>query len=153
MTLLQSDDFLNYFEDLIHLDTQQHEHGLDLTVSEIHEFTGVGSLDFGGSEFEEASTRQIKAEKLNPGDDYGWWQLDEGTYKAVCNESLKIPAEAVAIVTPHEHARKAGLLVNTSVVADSNEEGHRLSLTFRVPQAGCNIKENARFASVYMLSE
>lgn len=152
MALANSDQLTKSINDLVHQDTQKQEHCLDLTLSEVHEFTGPGSLDFGGSEFEPAATEIIEPEKKNPDDEYGWWNLRGGIYHAVCNESFK-PLENHAIfVVPHEHAQKAGVMVNT-IVASKGRNGDAIRLLIHISEAGCNIKENARFASAYMVSE
>lgn len=152
MAFLKSDIVRKSLDNLIHLDTQQQKYCLDLTVSEVHKFTRNGSLDFGGSEFEAAATQKIEAEKQNPGDDYGWWKLKSGTYKAICNESLVTDDTDIAIVTPHKHACQAGLILNTLIIT-GQKNSDTVDLTFNVPEAGCDIKENARFASIYILSE
>lgn len=151
MALSKSDELTKNISGLVHQDTQQQKFRLDLTLSEVHEFTGAGSLDFGGSEFEPATTQIIKPKKNDPGDDYGWWNLKGGIYRAICNESFK-PLENHAIfIVPHEHAQSAGVMVNT-IVADRNLNSAAISLLIHVPDAGCKIKENARFASAYMVS-
>lgn len=151
MALIKSDELTKNINDLIHLDTQKQQYCLDLTLSEVHTFTGPGSLDFGGSEFEPASTQIIKPKKKNPDDKYGWWTLQEGIYRAVCNESFKPLENHSIFIVPHEHAQDAGLMVNT-VIADRNQNSETIRLLIQVPKSGCNIKENARFASAYMVS-
>lgn len=151
MTLFKSNEIKKNIHNLVHQDTQQQEYCLDLTLSEIHEFTGAGSLDFGGSEFEPASTQIMKPEKKNTDDKYGWWKLSGGIYRAVCNESFKPLENHSIFITPHVHAQEAGLMVNT-VIADRNQNSDAIRLLIQVPDAGCNIKENARFASAFMVS-
>jgi hypothetical protein len=152
MKLLSSDHYLGELDNLIHADTQQQKFSLDLTVSEIHQITNAGSLDFGGSEFKAASTREIKAQKTDPADKYGWWQLEDGIFKAVCNESFNFKQSKLVMISPHEHALQAGLIVNASVRnVDSGMQP--ISLLIQTPDTGCNIKENARFATLHIFSE
>jgi len=60
MTLKKSNEWTDSVKHIVHKDTQQQEFSLDLTVREIQNFTGPGSLDFGGSEFTPASTELIE---------------------------------------------------------------------------------------------
>lgn len=150
MSLLQSDEVLKYLSNIIHKDTQQHELHIDLTVSEIHVLTGSGSLDFGGSEFKAAQSVPVSAEKKNPEDKYRWWQLKKGTYRAFFNEAIDEGQNYTAIISPHFHAQEAGLISNTYLIPSGEAIG-TLSLNFRVPETGCNIKENARLATLFLI--
>lgn len=152
MSLLRSDEVLKYLSNVIHKDTQQHEYHIDLTVSEIQLLTGPGSLDFGGSEFKAAQSVAINPEKKDPEDKYGWWQLKKGTYRAFFNESISMDEDQdlTAIVSPHFHAQEAGLISNTYLMASGEAMG-TLSMNFSVPETGCNIKENARIAALFLV--
>jgi len=154
MKLHTSNEILSVLGNIIHADTQKHGRRIDLTLSEVHELTGPGSLDFGGSEFREAPAEVIRPQKKQPDDDYGWWTLDGGTYIATCNESIELDENSMAVVAPHPHSLSAGLKVNTAVL-DSDAASHSKSITLliEVPEIGCNIKENARFATLFLISE
>jgi hypothetical protein len=149
MILLQSDELDNHLQSIIHRDTQQHKSHFDLTVAEIHRFTKAGSLDFGGSEFEPAGKELLDPQK-NDGDDYGWWHLAKGTYQATMNEQIKDTEDTIAVIAPHPHALEAGLIANTQLPSDNGRQ--LLTMNFSVPQIGCNIKENARIAELYLLA-
>ena len=151
MILLQSDEITNHLNSIIHSDTQQHENHFDLTVARIHRFTKAASLDFGGSEFEPAERQIVEARKKNPDDDYGWWELTDGLYQATMNEEIKAFKDTIALLGPHPHAQKAGIVSNTHILS-SEQEGDSVTMNFRVPEAGCNIKENARMAVLYLLA-
>lgn len=149
MNILQSDELSDHLKSIIHKDTQQHDNHFDLTVAEIHQFTEAGSLDFGGSEFQPAQKRILEPQKKNEDDDYGWWHLRRGSYQATMNEQTKDFGDSIALLVPHSHAQQAGIIANTNILSDSEEK--KVTMNFRVPEAGCNIKENARFAVLYML--
>jgi deoxycytidine triphosphate deaminase len=151
MILLQSEELINHLGSIIHRDTQQHPNHFDLTVTEIHELTEAGSLDFGGSEFQPAHKRPVETQKKNPEDDYGWWHLSKGMYQATMNEQIKEFKDTIAFIAPHSHTQQAGIIANT-IILSSEEEGNSITMNFRVPEAGCNIKENARFAVLYLLA-
>lgn len=151
MILLKSNELINHLESIIHQETQQHKNHFDLTVSSVHQFTEAGSLDFGGSEFQAAEKRLINPQKKNEGDDYGWWHLSKGTYQATMNETIEEFEDTIALVAPHQHTQKAGIISNFHILS-SNEEGQAVTINFSVPETGCNIKENARFAVLYLLA-
>lgn len=151
MILLQADELVNHLKSIIHEDTQQHENHFDLTVSQIHRLTEAGSLDFGGSEFQPAQKRIIDPQKKNKDDNYGWWHLRKGTYQATMNEEIKEFEDTIAFLSPHAHTQQTGVIANTKILS-SKEEGEPVTMNFRVPEAGCNIKENARFAVLYLLA-
>lgn len=152
MKLLSSDEILELTGNIIHEDTQLHENHLDLTVAEVHQMAGAGSLDFGGSEFTPAESELIDPKKRTPNDSYGWWDLKIDTYKAVFNESVQIPENTIAVITPHSHAEKAGIIINTLYISPEDNIDD-LSIYFHVPVAGCKIKENARIATLRFLKK
>ncbi|NBC02963.1 MAG: hypothetical protein GVY20_04570 [Bacteroidetes bacterium] len=150
MNLLTSDKILDLTENIIHEDTQLHKNHLDLTVTEVHRMDGAGSLDFGGSEFTPSDSKIIDPEKRNANDSYGWWDLKIDTYKAVFNESFEVPENTIAVITPHSHAEKAGVIINTLYISPEDDLND-LNMHFHVPVAGCKIKENARIATLRFL--
>lgn len=152
MKLLESEQILEQTSDIIHKDTQVHEQHIDLTVAEVHQLTEAGSLDFGGSEFTPAGTEPIHPEKKNPDDKYGWWNLKIDTYKALFNESIKVPENSIAVITPHIHAENAGLIINTLFISPEDNPDD-LGMYFHVPVAGCKIKENARIVTLRFLNK
>ena len=64
-----------FVDDIVHEPTQTAGRGLDLTVAEIHRVAGPGRVDFGGGEREAVDREPIDAERRDPDDDYGWWNL------------------------------------------------------------------------------
>lgn len=150
MSFLSSDKLLKRVSNIIHVDTQQHQSHIDLTVAEVHKINGAGSLDFGGSEFKPATTEKISPEKHKPNADYGWWKLKQGPYKIIFNEQLELDENATALISPHLHAREAGL-ISDSFLIHSEENLNKISINITVSEAGCNIKENARIATLRIL--
>jgi hypothetical protein len=150
MSFLVFEDLKQEISDIIHEDTQQHGNHIDLTVKEVFRVTGAGSLDFGGSEFNPATSEKITPEKQKQDDDYGWWKLGQGPYKIIFNETLNLKEDHTAIISPHTHARKAGL-ISDSFIIPSGENEDDLSMNITISEAGCNIKENARIAELRIL--
>ncbi|MGK7369223.1 MAG: hypothetical protein ACNS64_03320 [Candidatus Halalkalibacterium sp. M3_1C_030] len=152
MFLLESDELLEHTSNIIHEDTQKQNLNLDLTVSKIFSFTEAGSLDFGGGEFEEASGKFIEPVKQSTDADYGWWILKEGTYKAVFNESLHNLEDTLVALSLHDHASLAGIIANSRLVTPDHSLDE-ITMNFQVPKNGCNIKENARFATLHLIAD
>jgi hypothetical protein len=151
MNILQQDEQLKYLKSIIHQDTQQHSHFFDLTINKVYQFTEPASLDFGGSEFTPAGREELIPEKKQKNDDYGWWQLSGGQYQALMNESLKELESATAFLAPHTHTRQAGIILNNGFLT-KDDISDDLLINFHVPKTSCNIKENARFASLQLFA-
>ena len=149
MSLVRGNVITNYLESIIHEETQLHDDRFDLTINKIRQLTEAGSLDFGGSEFQPAEGRTMDPQKKNENDDYGWWHLRRGTYQAIMNETVTDLKEKVGIIAPHDHLRQTGIVATTSIVTSPKNQS--IILNFTVPEAGCNIKENARFATLFLL--
>lgn len=150
MSFLAFDELKKKVANLIHEDTQRHDHHMDLTVAEVHRINGAGSLDFGGSEFKPATTQKLNPEKQKVDDDYGWWKLQQGPYRIIFNESVDFEDDSAALISAHPHARQAGLIADSYVISDNSSDA--LSLNVTVSEAGCNIKENARIAELRNIS-
>jgi deoxycytidine triphosphate deaminase len=147
MHLRSSKQFSKTIQNFTDQDSQLHNKSFDLTLDSVYSFTKPGSLDFGGSEFEPAATKIIDPKKNNSDDDYGWWKLQGGRYKAVFNERISLDEDMLAIITLHDHARQAGLVACTAFLT----HGDTSIFTFVVPDMGCSIKENARLATAYLV--
>ncbi len=130
-------------ESLVHADTQLADHGLDLTVGAIYLLIGPGSLDFGGSEFEDAPREKLEPEPASPDDDYGWWRLEAGAYLAVYNERVRLEAGEVARIESLARLQAAGASHASWTFTGSPDE---LSSLLFVASAGCHLKENCRIS-------
>lgn len=142
---LDADQTRSRVDGLVHFGTQEAAVGLDLTVASVHRITGPGSLDFGGSEEEPASTEGVASELRDPDDDYGWWELEAGTYRIRYNESLSLEAGEWAHVFPLERLLRAGASHAAFLVDGSRDP---LEVLLRVGDAGCRLKENCRVSRV-----
>lgn len=150
MFFIKSDELRNHIESIIHQETQQHSTHFDLTVDKIYSFTKAAALDFGGSEFKKTETSVIKPKK-EQGDDYGWWNLPGGHYQAKMNEQISKVEDTVALLGLHDHALSAGIIANATYIS-LDETKSEITINFTTPDTGCNIKENARFAVLYLLA-
>jgi hypothetical protein len=127
-------------DDIVREETQHTDEGFDLTVADVYVVEEAGRVDFGGGELEEATLSPVETEKRSPDDDYGWWNLDAGTYVVEHNESLNVN-EPVTVRT-----RTAVLERGTYHPTVQVTELPRLPLT--VGGEGLRVKENARISTV-----
>jgi hypothetical protein len=137
---MSPDDLADRLDGLVHRDTQLHDAGVDLTVSEVHLPSGPAQVDFGGGELTDASTTRLDSTKRAPDDDYGWWNLGGGTYLLAFNESLS-GGEAVQL-QPRTDLVERGCSHPTLRVTDLP------AVPLSVPPAGVQLKENARVSTL-----
>ena len=132
-------DFIN---GAVHRETQEPdgegEAGFDLTVAEVYEVADAGRVDFGGGEIEDAELSRVSTEKRSPEDDYGWWNLDAGTYVVEYNESVE--ADRVVEVMPRSEVLRRGAYHPTVHVSELRP------LPLTVGGDGLCLKENARIS-------
>jgi deoxycytidine triphosphate deaminase len=133
-------DIEELLDGIIHSKTQVGILWVDLTVKEIHRLTKRGSLDFGGSEYCPAETVPLKAHKRTDDDKYGWWELRHGMYLIHYNETLNLPDNHTALITPHPRLIATGSAHSTTYLS----QGEGLQSVLDIPQTGCALKENCR---------
>ena len=125
---------------VVHRGTQEPDEegtaGFDLTVDELYEVADAGRVDFGGGELEDAELSPVGTEKRDPDDDYGWWNLDAGTYVVEHNESVE--GDRVVEVMPRSGLLRRGAYHPTVHVSELGP------LPLTVGGDGLCIKENAR---------
>lgn len=135
----------DHVENLIYGPTQVHEHGVDLTVGAVYEVTAPGRLDFGGDELEDATLEPVETVQREPDDEYGWWSLAGGQYVLQHNEFLT-DLETTALLQPrNEFLARGGSHPTVQV------RSHLPLLPISVPEAGLEVKENARVSTLVAL--
>jgi deoxycytidine triphosphate deaminase len=155
MHLLSADDTRQRLDGLVHFDTQSSaaRDGLDLTVAAVFAFTGPGQLDFGGDEEQPAERRRLDPEKRAPDDDYGWWNLDAGSYAVRFNESVELSAGRLALLTPHERLLRTAAHHPVCALRAPREASEALEAVLSVGSPGVHIKENARLSTLLLFEE
>jgi deoxycytidine triphosphate deaminase len=141
--ILSGEDTAAYVENIVHLETQQADYGIDLTVDALFRITGEGALDFGGSEFEQASRRMLEPELAKPGNSYGWWTLEEGSYIVRFNESLQLSDDVIARIEPLERLLQTGVTHASQHLGRSTAPIETLLI---VGSPGVQLKENCRIS-------
>lgn len=136
MDVLSGEETADFLEGIVHLDTQTADFGLDLTVSKFYKTTGRGELDFGGSERGDAEFSEIKSVLRNSDDDYGWWDLEPGSYLMEYNERLC--QEKLAFLQPLPRLTRNSAVHPTTFVSELD------LVPLFVSGKGISIKENSR---------
>jgi len=131
----------DHVTDLIHEPTQTGD-GVDLTAEYVARLDGGGEIDFGGDEYRRPPSEAVGLEYRAADDEYGWWELDAGTYLVRYNETLTAPPEPLTLA-PHPRLVELGVTHPTLHV----RELPRVPLS--VPEGGVAIKENARLSTLY----
>lgn len=130
-------------EDYPHLDTQLTPNGFDLTAGEIHRYEAAGQLDFSNDERELPETTSIEPGKRDAEDEYGWWELEQGVYKIVANETVRLPNDLMAFTFPRSSLLRMGATIDNAAWEAGFEGVGEFMLHVENPD-GISIKENAR---------
>lgn len=147
--LLTGRELLALTKGLISEKKQQGVFSLDLTVADIRTIERGGELDFGGSEFREATMQSLPPVKKSPVDSYGWWHLEDADYELVFNEIIELQAPGLVMIFPHERLLAAGASFSPSVVDALVPE---VSVLMRVGPGGLSVKQNARVGKAIILA-
>jgi hypothetical protein len=145
---LRGEEIVSSAEGLISAKKQQGEFSLDLTVKTISHINIGGALDFGGSEYQEASVSLLDPEKKTPDEPYGWWNLDTGDYLIRFNERIKIPTNGLIMIFPHERLLAAGASHAPLAIENLNPN---VDVPVHVGPTGLKIKQNARVSKALVL--
>lgn len=124
---------------LVHPETQVRGGAVDLTVSAVHALEEPPHLDFGGSELQLAGTTELRPTVRTPGDEYGWWSLEPGTYLIEYNERLTDPP---AFLQPRDVLIRGGAMHASGWIWELATVGIHAG-------AGLELKENARVSTLW----
>lgn len=136
MKILSGKESSDSLKDIVYLKTQTSEQGIDLTVSKIYEIKNRGEIDFGGEERKDAEIEEIEPKIRNPEDDYGWWELNHGTYLIEYNE--KISREEICFLQPLKRLTRNSATIPSRFVSELGLD------PLYVGEEGIAIKENSR---------
>ncbi len=138
--MLSGKETADFLDNIVYLDTQLSENGIDLTVDKFYKIEHRGEIDFGGGEKEDAEISEIEPSLRNSDDDYGWWELEPGTYQMEYNESLN--EERMCIIQPLERLIRNST-THTTVVTTKLDK-----IPIHVGGKGIAIKENSRVSRI-----
>ena len=145
LKLLSGEKSIDFLKEIIYSDTQVAEEGVDLTVDKIYKIEEKGEIDFGGGERKDAELSEIKPALRNEDDDYGWWDLDSGTYLLEYNEELE--DEKNCIIQPLER------LYRNSTTHPTIASKKITKIPINVGKPGISIKENSRVSKLVILED
>ena len=128
--------------DFINLDKQLTPNGFDVSVRNVYEINGSGSLDFSNKERKFPEFKEIEPIRKS-GEEHGWWHLAKGIYKIKTNELFKMPLDMIAIAKTRSSMFRMGAAVFNGVW-DAGFEGRAEMLLNVLNEKGIDIKENAR---------
>ncbi|MBN2406257.1 MAG: hypothetical protein JXJ19_01040 [Elusimicrobia bacterium] len=146
MKFVGGKDAADFLDNFVYRKKQVNKYAVDLTAGRIYRVTGVGELDFGGSEFKSAGRKLISPVKKKKEDSYGWWELEPGVYMAVFNEVSRFARGHRAVVQPHEHLIASGNSHPVLVLHEGDKMEVPLNIAARV-----RIKQNARISRMYLI--
>jgi dUTP pyrophosphatase len=119
------------------LDEQLQPNGFDLSVAAIGRFTGAGAVG------------QLNSSRVLPDvhdlafADDGWVELPVGAYQVVCNETVDLPNDLMAIGRPRSTLCRMGTTLATAVW-DAGYRGRSTALLIVANPAGMRLQRNAR---------
>ncbi|MWG35611.1 dCTP deaminase [Halomarina oriensis] len=136
-----TDDAATFLSGFVHEETQVDDGVVDLTLATVHRLDEGGAVDFGGDELAAAETTPIDTESRDGDDDYGWWNLDAGTYLVEHNERLDAENTTFSL-QPRTELVERGATHPTLFVTELP------ALPLTVPEPGIALKENARISTL-----
>ena len=145
LKLLSGEKSIDFLKEIIYSDTQVAEDGVDLTVDKIYKIEEKGEIDFGGGERKDAEISEIKPTLRDEDDDYGWWDLDSGTYLLEFNEKLN--ENKNCIIQPLER------LYRNSATHPTIVSKEIIKIPIKVDEPGISIKENSRVSRLIILED
>jgi hypothetical protein len=149
-SILSGERIASLTKGLISAKKQVNSVSIDLTIRSISQIGLGGHLDFGGSEYKEASASLLTPEKKAPDEPYGWWNLGAGSYLIRFNETLSPSGNTIIMIFPHERIVAAGISHPTILVEKIDAD---LCVNLPVGPEGISIKENARISKAFLLQE
>lgn len=125
-------------EGIMH-ESQMQPVGVDLTLSELHEFESAGRIDFDNSKRQLPKTRKIE---IGEG-----VKLEKGCYKIVFNEHVSIPSDCAAFAFPRSSLLRCGADMHCALW-DPGYEGRSEAMLVVENPHGITLEKNAKLAQL-----
>ncbi len=116
---------------------QVKENGIELTVREVHEWGGRGSISLCNEERKLPGCTPIIFDQSE------WLLLPQGSYKIIYNEIVNIPKNLIAMGRPRSSLLRSGATI-ASAVWDAGYSGRGEGLLIVPNSAGLRLQKNAR---------
>ncbi|MFC1726292.1 hypothetical protein ACFL4T_11750 [candidate division KSB1 bacterium] len=145
MHLVTGENILKFVSNLISEKKQLYHDRINLTVKSIYEVHTKGQIDFGGSEFNLGSRKELIPVKDKPEDQYGWWDIPQGDYLVIFNEKIDLSEHYIGFLQPMERIIINGT-THESMFILSNLD--KVEVNLRAGKSGLKIKQNSRISSL-----
>ncbi len=117
--------------------------GFDVSLKEVYKFKSAGKIDFNNKErkLSDVELIKFKNDKIN---------LQEGAYKVIFNEYVRIPKDIVAFCFPRSSLLRCGVTLECAVW-DPGYEGRSEALLIVGNEHGLIMKKNAKIGQMVFL--
>jgi dUTP pyrophosphatase len=117
--------------------------GIDITLKEVYSFKSAGIIDFDNKErrISEVEPIQFKDDKI---------ELEQGCYKVVFNEYVKIPNNVAGLCLPRSSLLRCGVGLNCAVW-DPGYEGRSEALLVVHNPHGIKFRKNAKIGQMIFI--
>lgn len=130
---------------MVDLETQLQQNGIDLTLKKIERFSGRGTIDFDNSKRQLPPMHELPVIHGNEG--LHFYNLFPGSYLVTFNEIVNIPKALMARACPRSSLMRCGATMNTAVW-DAGYEGQSQALITVHNNDGMWVTVNARIAQI-----
>jgi len=119
------------------LEDQLQPNGFDLTVAEVAQFAGGGTIGCSNASRSLPEARPLRFDSTD------WLDLPPGPYQVVFNEIVDLPNDLMALGRPRSSLCRTGAHLSTAVW-DAGYKGRSTALLIVENPAGVRIERNAR---------
>jgi dUTP pyrophosphatase len=124
-------------DEFVDLDAQLQPNGFDLTLAEVHQYLGWGTVAC-----DNAARVLPEIEQLEPAPN-GFFSLTPGVYHVVYNEVVNLPVDLMALGRPRSSLNRSGVTIHTAVW-DAGYHGRSTSMLHVANPFGFRIERGAR---------
>ncbi len=127
--------------DFVDLDEQLQPASLDLTVEKIFAYTSKGQIDFDNKERKLSELKELQF------DEQGWVDLQQGSYKVVYREKVKVPKDAAGLSIGRTSLARCAAKLQVGFW-DPGYEGKGMAMLTIDNPLGLKVKKNAKVAQL-----
>jgi len=132
-------------DNMIDIDQQIQQDGIDLTLMMIERIKSIGCLDFDNTE------RKISEGEVVPFDDLDWAYLPPGVYRITVNEIVNIPNWLTGQASSRSSLIRCGAFLVTAYW-DSGYSGRSQCLLCVNNPIGLRLKRNAKIVQIMFMT-
>ena len=121
-------------------DSQYQPAGIDVTLKSVHDYANAGKIDFDNSERKISDVKELEFKNDEV-------HLEQGAYKVIFNEYVKIPDDSAALCFPRSSLLRCGVTLECAVW-DPGYEGRSEALLLVKNRHGIILKRNAKIGQM-----